>query len=491
MIVPSVSETHVALQTAETLDELWSVLAVPHGLHSVTGWDEAHHLFCQFHGDDADRAVVTALLLCTDARWRKDEFLRDPSASLTEARRQLTFSSEPLTLSIGPPDNRPYGSFLFAEYLEKQFGPTAILSTWEGIGQGDSRNALEVIRDFVEDPDGIPGTPDGLDIAHFVPAFWTAAYTLDDGVPTGVPGFQGEPDVQEWVAALTPEDPEDRLPEVQGDSFNSRARAGRARDIAASTASPLTVPNTGQSEWVDVKLEAGGSAIFDLQLEPGYKGDLTSIVVVDPAEDYAEYAATFIAWETASGGASGFPGVCERAGLPVLVGGLLESPVGWSEVVELDEDCSTGTLIVTRHEVFGDGEREISVRFSVDEEPMPPPGVDATATIDGPGVTGLWSGQAVGIVSDPPEAGPTGDLCVNVTVHATWFLFNTEVDIELFDPFTGDVLERISWPEGTITQSPQTFNLGPAIRNPWTPLAVRVTETNPELISWGAYPASC
>jgi hypothetical protein len=38
--VPSWPETFFALLSAETADELWTVLEVPHGIRSLSGWDD-------------------------------------------------------------------------------------------------------------------------------------------------------------------------------------------------------------------------------------------------------------------------------------------------------------------------------------------------------------------------------------------------------------------------------------------------------------------
>lgn len=71
MIGPSWQETFVALHGAETLEELWMVLLLPHSMRSASGWDEPYILFRKFHAEDPDDAAATALLLCTDRRWRK------------------------------------------------------------------------------------------------------------------------------------------------------------------------------------------------------------------------------------------------------------------------------------------------------------------------------------------------------------------------------------------------------------------------------------
>jgi len=71
MIVPSWQESLVALLSAETVEELWTVLLVPHSIRSSSGWDEPFELFRHFHREDASDAAMTALLLCTDHRWRK------------------------------------------------------------------------------------------------------------------------------------------------------------------------------------------------------------------------------------------------------------------------------------------------------------------------------------------------------------------------------------------------------------------------------------
>lgn len=71
MIVPSWQETFLDLHEAETPEELWTVLLVPHGIRSSSAWEEPYLLFRHFHLDDRTDAATTALLLCTDYRWRK------------------------------------------------------------------------------------------------------------------------------------------------------------------------------------------------------------------------------------------------------------------------------------------------------------------------------------------------------------------------------------------------------------------------------------
>jgi hypothetical protein len=71
MIVPSWQETFLDLQEAQAPEELWTVLLVPHGIRSSSVWNEAFLLFHRFHAEDRTDAATTALLLCTDYRWRK------------------------------------------------------------------------------------------------------------------------------------------------------------------------------------------------------------------------------------------------------------------------------------------------------------------------------------------------------------------------------------------------------------------------------------
>lgn len=71
MIVPSWQETFLDLHEAQTPEELWIVLLVPHGIRSSSAWEEPYLLFRHFHLEDPTDAATTALLLCTDYRWRK------------------------------------------------------------------------------------------------------------------------------------------------------------------------------------------------------------------------------------------------------------------------------------------------------------------------------------------------------------------------------------------------------------------------------------
>ena len=71
VIVPSWQETFLDLHEAQTPEELWIVLLVPHGIRSSSVWEEPYLLFRRFHLEDPTDAATTALLLCTDHRWRK------------------------------------------------------------------------------------------------------------------------------------------------------------------------------------------------------------------------------------------------------------------------------------------------------------------------------------------------------------------------------------------------------------------------------------
>lgn len=71
MIVPSWQETFLDLHEAQSPEELWIVLLVPHGIRSSSAWEEPYLLFRHFHLEDPTDAASTALLLCTDYRWRK------------------------------------------------------------------------------------------------------------------------------------------------------------------------------------------------------------------------------------------------------------------------------------------------------------------------------------------------------------------------------------------------------------------------------------
>lgn len=71
MTVPSWQETFLHLHEAPTPEELWTVLLVPHGIRSSSAWEEPYLLFRSFHLEDPTDAATTALLLCTDYRWRK------------------------------------------------------------------------------------------------------------------------------------------------------------------------------------------------------------------------------------------------------------------------------------------------------------------------------------------------------------------------------------------------------------------------------------
>lgn len=68
---PSWQDTFLALHRAATLEELWTVLLLPHGIRSSSAWEEPFSLFRRFHAADSEHAATTVALLCTDHRWRR------------------------------------------------------------------------------------------------------------------------------------------------------------------------------------------------------------------------------------------------------------------------------------------------------------------------------------------------------------------------------------------------------------------------------------
>ena len=138
----------------------------------------------------------------------------------------------------------------------------------------------------------------------------------------------------------------------------------------------------------------------------------------------------------------------------------------------------------------------VTVDFSITlPSPMDPP-TSTSATIDGPPVTGVLPGTLVGIVSDPPGAGPTtGLLCVAVIVHAgagVPFFGYVEPRIRVIDPFDNTiVVERSGLGMEMPQHSTRTYNIGPIVRNPWVALAVTVEEIAGDIITWEAVATSC
>lgn len=68
---PSWQQTLADLHSAETAEELWAVLLTPHGIRSTSAWDEPYMLLRRHHPQPGPETAFTALLLCTDHRWRK------------------------------------------------------------------------------------------------------------------------------------------------------------------------------------------------------------------------------------------------------------------------------------------------------------------------------------------------------------------------------------------------------------------------------------
>lgn len=69
-LTPNWAETFHDLQSASTVEELWGVLLDWHGIRGSSVWEGPYLLFMRFHGHDPTSADVTAVLLCTDYRWR-------------------------------------------------------------------------------------------------------------------------------------------------------------------------------------------------------------------------------------------------------------------------------------------------------------------------------------------------------------------------------------------------------------------------------------
>lgn len=398
-----------------------------------------------------------------------EDFLADPTEPLTSFERVWELGAGPLRVSTGL-SARPYGAFLFAEFLEAHVGTQGIRTTWEKIGDGRSANeAIEEVLAEASQP---------VSIGEFVSGFWLAAYILSDVNDPPIRDFD-DVDVGDWVASLG--DGDGDLIETEGDGFDPRRRAGRFHPT-------VTVPNSGFTDWIDVQAGAGGAAIVDLQLEPGYGGELTALLAPESGSNWERYAAVLVAWEgTDPGGFSGFPKVCVRDGEPVMIASPLSSAVGWEETIDLDADCPTATLIVVNKAPSSSGVDDPGLRFHVDEEPLGVPGTTGTVTIGGPPVPGVV-GATLGVVSSPPAAGsPTGWICVEVQVdRGTFFLFQPAVEIQVRNASTDAVVASVTWPNGTLNSDPKVFYLGPIDADPWAPHTVTVTVTNPNVDGWSA-----
>ena len=68
---PSALQDLGALWLAESPEELWRALVLSGGLGASSNHWDAGLLFRHHHGDGQPGALETALLLCTDLRWRR------------------------------------------------------------------------------------------------------------------------------------------------------------------------------------------------------------------------------------------------------------------------------------------------------------------------------------------------------------------------------------------------------------------------------------
>lgn len=112
-LTPSWAETFESLQSALTVEELWTVLIQWHGIRASSVWEEPYLLFMRFHRHDSTNADMTAALLCTDHRWRNAAHhliarLSDSGVLDGEQRDGLGdwFSGEAFEISLENSDSR-------------------------------------------------------------------------------------------------------------------------------------------------------------------------------------------------------------------------------------------------------------------------------------------------------------------------------------------------------------------------------------------------
>ena len=399
------------------------------------------------------------------------DFANQPTRTLT---RFL-----PLTEGTRP----QYGAYILAEYLQDRFdeanNTNFVRRTFEELDVQDhplginERTAIQVIEDVLEE--------NNSSFADALPRFWTAAYLLDDNGSNHF-GFE-DPALTDWRGALGSE-------WTSGDEFSSRDRLGRA-SVNGESLSPAVVPHDGTTGPLTFGNRPGGAGIIDVSLEQGWEGFLTADIDIDPAGRYDKYAAVLVAYDD-----SGYPNLCDRGSGPEIEIQDLSLAAGTS--IELDEACPTASLLIVNHDADSSvGEPDqVTVEFGVTlPNPMDPP-TSHSAVIDGPGVTGVLPGTVVGIVSDPPAAGPTtGLLCVDVIVHSgagiPFFGWVNPI-IRIVDPFDMSVVaQKDGFDTLMDAHSTRTVSFGPIERDPWVALGVQLIEEEGDVVTWEATAVSC
>ncbi len=255
-------------------------------------------------------------------------------------------------------NSRAYGSFIFAEWLQQQYGNDFLLDIWEGIGQGggDGREASEVIEDLLVDEE--------TTIEDDLPRFWLANYLFADDSGLDGPYRYSDshldrptpPGTESWQSWLTRDDEA-----TQGDGFGALLRPAR------STMEVLE--GDGPAEDLGVRVEPGGTAFIDLAPEADLQGDLDLSIEIDDPGHIEKYRFSTVAYRdsTTPGIASGLPAVCRRFGAPVL--DTVASEEGSFVLrVQIDEACRTATLAITNidpHSGDDDGDEfVISAEFN-------------------------------------------------------------------------------------------------------------------------------
>lgn len=264
-----------------------------------------------------------------------DNLFAEPNRYLADFESLVAWDLENFTTNPQATNSRAYGSFIFAEWLEEEYGNSFMRHTWEEIGDSDSREASEVIEDLL--------IGESTTIEEVLPRFWLANYLfVNDEALTGLPGpyTYGDThldrtveDTRNWQEILDEQSP------TAGDDFSGLARPARW--------SMPELEGDGDAEVQSVRVEPGGSAFIDLEPEAALQGDLDLTIEIEDSEHLDKYRFSTVAYQpSTSADASGLPAVCHRFGEPAIE--TFESTEGvFEHRIQIDHRCRTATLAIT------------------------------------------------------------------------------------------------------------------------------------------------
>lgn len=152
--------------------------------------------------------------------------------------------SEGLISPLIRPEERDYGGFLFAQFLEERVAQDAVRQVWTRMAQPDFPGADQAIGDVLSAADG------GWSWYKALEEFWNAAYQI------GRPGVWSDSDVTLW---------RDVLNQDSRTAADDRGEGRPARDSA-------NVARGGGTQTGSLAIAPGGASFIDVLPAPGDQG---------------------------------------------------------------------------------------------------------------------------------------------------------------------------------------------------------------------------